>query len=257
MKLSRMEKLTEFIEKYKLPLTVEWLEIATTHDSYNIDHLAHPSNERLEALGDSVLDLLSFDWLYDNFQGNEGVYTQLRSEIVSNLVLGKLGKSIGLNSIILIGEGVDINEKQIADALEAIFGSIFKYNQEIGNNSYDFCKQSFEFLFQNILKDIKNRNFVPNLTNKNQNNPKNQLSEYILKNKLPNSSLRLVSEQGPPHQKIFTSQYSIKLSELLIISAEGVATTKKQSEKIAAAILLKKLKNYKYNPNYKTSDYGI
>ena len=245
MKLSRTEKLKDFIEKYKLPLTVEWLDIATTHDSYHINNPTFPSNERLEALGDSVLDLLSFDWLYDNFQGNEGVYTQLRSEIVSNSVLGKLGKRIGLNSIILTGEGVSINEKQIADALEAIFGSIFKYNQEIGFNSYDFCRQSFEFLFQNILKDIKHRDFVPNLANKNQNNPKNQLSEYILRNNLPKCSLRLINEQGPPHKKVFTSQYSIQLSDQSNISTIGEATTKKQSEKIAAQKLLKKLKYHK------------
>ncbi len=250
MKLSRKEKLKEFIEKYKLPLTVKWLEIATTHDSYHTIDPTIPSNERLEALGDSVLDLLSFDWLYDNFQGDEGIYTQLRSEIVSNSILGKLGKKIGLNSMILTGEGASINEKQIADALEALFGAVFKFNQENGFNSYDFCKQSFEFLFQDILKDIKNRDFVPNLTNKNQNNPKNQLSEYILKNKLPQSSLRLVNEQGPPHQKVFTSQYSIRLTENLTYSAKGEASTKKQSEKIAAEKLLKKLKNYKHNPNY-------
>ena len=257
MKLSRKEKLKEYIEKYKLPLTVEWLEIATTHDSYHIDHPTSTSNERLEALGDSVLDLLSFDWLYENFQGNEGVYTQLRSEIVSNSVLGKLGKKIGLNSIILTGEGVDINEKQMADALEAIFGAIFKYNQKIGFNSYDFCKLSFEFLFKNILKDIKNRDFVPNLENKNQNNPKNQLSEYILRNNLPKCSIRLINEQGPPHKMVFTSQYSIQLTENLTLSAEGEATTKKQSEKIAAEKLLKRLKKQKYDPNYRTSDYGI
>ena len=245
MKLNRKEKLKEFIEKYKLPITVEWLEIATTHDSYHINNPTRPSNERLEALGDSVLDLLSFDWLYDNFHGNEGIYTQLRSEIVSNSVLGKLGKKIGLDSLILKGEGVFINDKQIADALEAIFGSIFKYNQEIGFNSYDFCQQSFEFLFQNILKDIQNRNFVPNLTNKNQNNPKNQLSEYILRNKLPKSTISLINEQGPPHKKVFTSQYSIKLSEHSTISAEGEGTTKKESEKIAAEKLLKKLKYQK------------
>ena len=195
-------------------------------------------------MGDSVLDLLSFDWLYDNFQGNEGTYTQLRSEIVSNSVLGKLGKSIELNSIILTGEGVSINEKQLADALEAIYGAIFKYNQKIGFNAYDICKQSFDFLFKNILKDIQNRNFIPNLANKNQNNPKNQLNEYILKNNLPKCSIRLIGEQGPPHQKVFTSQYSIQLSEQSTISTQGVATTKKQSEKIAAAKLLKKLKNY-------------
>jgi len=250
MKLSRKEKLKEFIVKYKLPITVEWLEIATTHDSYHIDHPTRSSNERLEALGDSVLDLLSFDWLYENFQGNEGVYTQLRSEIVSNSVLGKLGKKIGLNSIILMGEGVEINEKQMADALEAIFGAIFKYNQNMGFNSYNFCKQSFEFLFENILNGIKDRDFVPNLENKNQNNPKNQLSEYILRNKLPKCNIKLINEQGPPHKKIFTSQYSIYLTENLTFFAKGEASTKKQSEKIAAEKLLKKLKNYKHNPNY-------
>lgn len=245
MALNRKEKLKEFIKEHRLPLTVEWLEIATTHDSYRIIGSNHPSNERLEALGDSVIDLLSFDWLYDNFQGNEGIYTQLRSEIVSNSVLGKLGKSIGLNSIILTGEGVSINEKQLADALEAIYGAIFKYNQKIGFNAYDICKQSFEFLFKNILEDIKNRDFIPNLSNKNQNNPKNQLSEYILKNNLPKFSIKLIGEQGPPHQKVFTSQYSIQLSEQLTISTKGVATTKKESEKIAAQKLLQKLKNHK------------
>ena len=166
MKLDRKEKLKEFIEEYKLLLTVKWLNLATTHDSYHSINRDRPSNERLEALGDSVLDLLSIDWLYDNFQGNEGQYTQLRSEIVSNSVLGKLGTRIGLNPIILKGEGVSINEKQIADTLEAIFGAIFKYNQKIGMNSYDICKQSFEFLFRDILNDIKDRDFIPNLINK-------------------------------------------------------------------------------------------
>ncbi|MHA1642112.1 MAG: ribonuclease III family protein [Promethearchaeota archaeon] len=248
MKLIRKEKLKDFIEKFKLPLTIEWLDIATTHDSYKNEYPNHVSYERLEALGDSVLDLLSFDWLYDHFEGNEGTYTQLRSEIVSNKVLGKIGKDMGIYELILTGEGVTIHEKQMADSLEAIYGAIFKYNQEIGQNSYKICRKSFEFLFQKILDNIKKRNFVPDLTNKNQNNPKNELNEYILKNKLPNCSIKLVDEQGPPHQKVFTTQYSIQFSNKLILSAEGVAKTKKESEKIAAANLLNKLKEIKHTP---------
>lgn len=244
--MNRNEKLKKFIKSYDLQLSVEWLDVATTHDSYQAINPDKPTNERLETLGDSILDLIAINWLYDNFQnGTEGIYTQLRSEIVSNSLLGKLGKDLGLNSLILRGEGAFINEKQIADALEAIFGAIFKYNQLKKKNSYEICKNTFENFFHQILEDIRFKGFKPNLVNKNQYNPKNQLQEYVLKNKMPKIEVKLINESGPPHQKEFTSQYLIQFSKEIELLATGTASTIKQSEKIAAEKLLRKLKDQK------------
>ena len=168
MSLDRSPLLLEFRDKYHLPLSIETLDQATTHDSYlNVDPLK-VSNERLEIIGDAVLDLLASDWLYDMIpDGTEAIITQLRSELVDNVTLGKVAKRLDIDTITLAGKGAKINEKQLADSLEAIFGGIFK------ENNLDMCREIFLKLFAPNLQTLKDNNFQPNLAGKNQNNPKN------------------------------------------------------------------------------------
>jgi len=233
---SRDQKLQEFLTRYNLNLDVHLLDQATTHDSYLSLDPNKTSNERLENIGDAVIDLLAADWLYDECPiANEALLTQLRSELVENLALGHLAKLIGLDQITLAGKKAQINEKQLADSLEAIFGAIFK------QHGYDACKKPFFEFFGPGLEQIKANQFQPSLKGKNQNNPKNYVQEYLQKRGYPRPKVELIEETGPPHKKNFVSKYSV-LIENEVFSGIGRAMTKKESEVRAAAALMKQLK---------------
>jgi ribonuclease-3 len=233
---NREELLSKFLSKHSLPLSLDRLDEATTHDSYLATDPGKKSNERLEIIGDAVLDLISSDWLYDELpEGSEALITQLRSELVDNQTLGKVAKRLELDSITLASKGAKINEKQLADSLEAIFGGIFK------ENNLEICKTVFLQWFGPNLEEMKSRDFKPNLAGKNQNNPKNYLFEWLDSYKLPHPKLDLVSELGEPPKKTFISRYSVLINGQKI-AAKGKGSSKLISEKSAAKKLLNKLK---------------
>jgi ribonuclease-3 len=238
--LSHREKqLDDFIKKFSLSISRSSLDEATTHDSYLMFNHKKASNERLETLGDAVCDLLAIDWLFDTYpEGTEGEYTLLRSEIVQNETLGKIAKALELEKITLAGKGAQINDKQLADSLEAIFGALFK------QAGYEACQKFFDEIFLEILSELKKNKFQISKKGKNQNNPKNYLQEFIIRNKIPLPKLILVEESGVQHNKKFVSEYRIDFHDQ-IITAQGKASTKKESEKIAAAKLLHLLRNKK------------
>jgi len=238
---SRELKLQQFLTRHQLQLDIHLLDQATTHDSYQSTDPTKPSNERLETIGDAVIDLLTADWLYDEcLEANEALLTQLRSEIVENVALGQLAKKIGLDQITLAGKKAQINEKQLADSLEAIFGALFK---QFG---YESCKKPFIEFFNPSLEQIKANHFQPLLKGKNQYNPKNRLQEFLQKRGYPRPNVELIEETGPPHKKNFKSRYSVVITNETL-SGIGSGTTKKQSEMRAAAELIKQLK-IKFHP---------
>jgi len=227
--------LKTFLAKYQIPLDVSDLDHATTHDSYLTVDPQKPCNERLEIVGDAVIDLLAVEWLYLQLESaSEALITQLRSEIVENAVIGKLAHDIGLYDLTLRGKGTVLNEKQLADSLEAIFGILFL---RVG---IDKTREVFRRIFSHILEGLQNRGFQPFLWDKNQHKPKNFLLEELAKHKIV-PKLELIEQSGPPHKRIFVSKYSCKIQGK-IISAQGNGLTKKESEKKAAAYLLDKIK---------------
>lgn len=237
MDLDRELQLGAWLEKHQIPLSIHDLDHSTTHDSYlNIDP-EKPSNERLEVVGDAVIDLLAVEWLYLQLpKSNESLITQLRSEIVENAVIGKLAHDLGLMDITLRGKGCVLNEKQLADSLEAIFGMLFL---RVG---IDKTREIFLRLFGRILEGLQQRGFKPFLWDKNQNNPKNKLQEMFQKRGFPLPKLDLIEESGPPHKRKFVSRYTCKIGKNTIF-ATGTGATKKESEKNAAANLLQRIKS--------------
>lgn len=233
---SRSLQLGKFLETLNLRLPAEVFDEVLTHDSYHKIDPRKTSNQRLETIGDAVIDLLAVDWLYNAYPaGNEGIYTQLRSEIVNNDTLGRIGRELGLDRLILYGDGAKINDKQIADSLEALFGAIFK------TFGYETCQKYFEPIFKGKLSEIRAAAFIPNLKGKNEQNPKNRLLELLQKSgDLDSLSITVLDQRGPPHMREFDVQICADYRNKHI-GGLGTASTKKNAEMRAAQHILNQI----------------
>lgn len=203
---------------------------ALTHRSAP-DNLYEPfqSNERLEFLGDAVLNLIIADQLFKSFPGEgEGYLTKIRSHLVNKDILADCGEKMNLKNLIFYNErflnGSHYGMKTIlADAVEALIGAIYV---EAG------IVKAKEFILKWILQ--------PNLiTGKYEIdiNYKGQLLEYSHSKKLSQPNYRLVKEEGPEHSKQFTIEVWIDSRCM----GEGIGKNKKSAEQLAAKNALDKL----------------
>ena len=195
---------------------------ALTHSSYGNEHNT-PFNERLEFLGDAVIELLMSQYLYLNSETSEGKMTKKRAQSVCEEALVKYASKINLSDYILLGHGEELsNGRQrpaiIADAFEALFGAIYL------DQGYFVAYEMFLKLViphLDMLDDIKDY--------------KSTLQEYVqsFKNTL---NYELVNEEGPAHDKTYT----VKVLMDGIILGVGIGKTKKEAEQNAAKEALEK-----------------
>ena len=156
------------------------LEQALTHRSKCGSFMVN--NERLEFLGDRVLDLVVSDILYNKFpEMSEGVLSKFRSTIVNNDTLAKVGDSIDLADYLILGEGQihEIPPKLVANTLEAIIGSIYL------DSAFPLlsCRDLVEKHFSAYIPDIPNNTIF--------NDYKSALQEYLqnyIKSATPNAA---------------------------------------------------------------------
>jgi len=128
----------------------------------SLTHETDLNNERLEFLGDAVLEFIVTDYLYRNFlEFDEGKLSQLRSIIVSADYLSNFAQQIGLDKIILLGKGEEINggrrkKSILSDAMESLIGAI--YIAEGIEKTRDFCKEFIEKNIEILLnsEELKN-----------------------------------------------------------------------------------------------------
>ncbi len=204
--------------KYKF-LNIKILILSLTHRSYSIYH-----NERLEFLGDSILNFVITKKIYKKLSfEKEGYMTRIRSNLVNSKNLLKIAKKINLGKYILLGQGElkmqgQYKESILSNTLEAIIGAIF-----IDSKNIKIVEKIINFLFftnyQNIFKK------------KNYKDPKTTLQEYLQKLKLPLPKYLVVNKQGKDHKQIFTIHCKINnLNKPL----EGVGNNKRKAEQIAA-----------------------
>lgn len=203
---------------------------ALTHTSYSAENDISENYERLEFLGDAVLKLCVSEILYKTYpEYSEGNLSKIRSIIVSDETLSTLVDKLGLQELIFLGKQEDKmggrNKQSIkACAFEALLGAFFL------NRKF---KKIETFLKKNLKELIKevDKNF-------DKYNSKEVLQEYTqgLTKTLP--EYRVVKEEGPAHNKIFTVEVSYQGK----ILSNGVGKTKREAEKEAAYIALKKLK---------------
>mgnify|MGYP000472483518 FL=1 len=205
------------------------LRQALTHSSYaNERHMKkHSDNERLEFLGDAVLEVTSSEFLYQKYPDySEGEMTKLRASLVCEPTLAFCTRAIDLGKYLYLGKGEDLtggrNRKSIlSDALEAVIGAIFL------DGGFANAK---EFVLKYILTDIEHKQlFYDSKT----------ILQEVVQGEHEQLTYVLTDESGPDHNKSFTVRACI--GERVIGS--GTGHTKKAAEQEAAYQALLMLKN--------------
>lgn len=170
-------------------------DLALTHRSWVNEHKGvRTSNERLEFLGDAILEFVVSKELYKRFPDKEeGYLTALRANIVNTVSLGELAKKLDLGSILYLSKGEEesggrTNPSLLADTVEAMIGAIFI---DRGINDAE------KFITENLLTDVEKRAAEP------LKDPKSLLQERVQSQSLPAPKYQVVSESGPDHDKKF------------------------------------------------------
>jgi ribonuclease III len=210
------------------------LILALTHPS-----LAHEGgggqnhNQRLEFLGDAVIQLVVTGELYARFPGlGEGVLTQARAQLVNRTSLAEQARRLNLGRRVILSRGEDSSggrtrNSTLADAFEAVIGAIHL------DGGFETAKEVVLRLFRDSGADLIE---PPNLEN-----PKGELQEFLQINSPEAPRYELVSAEGPDHDRVFRSAVFHKDVEL----ARGVGRSKKAAESNAAFLALKRLRDGK------------
>jgi ribonuclease-3 len=198
------------------------LERSLTHKSYANENRVPSHNERMEFLGDSVLNLIVSEYLMKTCpDSTEGDLSRLRAAIVSEPALARVARTIGLGEYILLGRGEEQTggrdkDSLLANSLEALTASIYL---DSGREAADaFVMRFFEEIIRHTCAFGGSFDYKTQLQELCQGRTR-QLPEY-----------RIVSESGPDHQKQFTVEVRIK-GELC---GRGTGRSKKEAEQRAA-----------------------
>ena len=203
------------------------LRIALTHTSFaNESKVATTHNERLEFLGDAVLEIISSDFLYHNYPDvPEGQLTKLRASIVCEPTLALCTKELDLGDYLYLGRGENQTggrkrKSILSDALEAVIGAIYL------DGGFANAK---EFVLKFILTDIEHKQlFYDSKT----------ILQEVVQGEHEQLDYRLVGESGPDHDKSFSVEVWIGEQKI----SEGSGHTKKAAEQEAAYHALIKLR---------------
>lgn len=203
------------------------------------ESLTHPSmayekgrptydNQRLEYLGDAVIQLVMTTKLYRDFPNqNEGRLTKLRSLLVSRPALFRYAIELDLGSHLRLGRGEErtggrTRESNLADAFEALVGAIYLDSGLEAATS--FIIDNFETTIDSIISQPE------------QSNPKGDLQEILQAISPSSPKYHIISQEGPDHEKLFVSEVSWEGITL----GRGTGASKKESESAAATDALEK-----------------
>jgi len=201
------------------PTNMNLYTTAVTHSSYTNENPSYPDYERLEFLGDAVLEIIISEFLYKERKLEEGVMTRMRASYVCEEACATYAREIGLDCDIRIGSGEVLNQTITADVFEAFVAALYL------DRGFEFTK---EFVLDIITKYIEDGvDFLHDY--------KSTLQELIQTEK-KSLVYEIVKEEGPSHNKTFTS--IVKVDD--IIMGRGVGNSKKASEQEAARDALSK-----------------
>lgn len=178
------------------------LHLAFIHRSFlNENQKATESNERLEFLGDAILEFIVSKHLFDQFKkGDEGHLTALRAKLVNTISLAETARELEIGDMLYLSKGEEksggrTNSSILADTIEALIGAIF-IDQGIG--------KAEEFIHNFILKKI------PDVVKTSLKDPKSLLQEFVQANGYRAPVYKVVKEEGPDHAKQFTIEVLIE-----------------------------------------------
>jgi len=208
------------------------LEQAFAHLSYLNENpgFAQPSNERLEFLGDAILDFIVAEKLYEEFPKlPEGELTEIRASLVCRDTLAELASSLKLGDWLLLGRGEEANggrakANNLANAMEALIGALY-LDQGLAKARRFILRQ-----LKPKLEKIKAGKTTPNY--------KALVQEFIQGQKRPTPVYRLVEATGPDHSKQFTAEILVEGEAL----GRGTGKSKKTAESQAARAAWEKLR---------------
>ena len=209
----------ELLKKLKINTTnYKLYEQALTHTSYANENRVE-SYERLEYLGDAVLELIMSEYLYKNTNEVEGVMTKLRSHYVCENALYEYSLRLGYNNYLRLGHGEEesggkFRKTIVADIFESMLGAMY-------------LDQGIDFV-QNFIKE----NIIPIIENETLDffdDYKSKLQELVQTDK-KSLEYELVDEEGPAHDKKFT--VVVKIND--VVYGKGSAHSKKEAEQVAA-----------------------
>ena len=210
------------------------LETAFTHTSYANEHrlLNISHNERLEFLGDAVLELVTTDFLFSNYHEPEGILTAWRSALVRTESIGAAGERLGYEKLIRMSRGekqgsARARQQILANAFEATTGAIYL------DQGYEAAKK---YIADNILSTLPQI-----LEDESWRDPKSYLQEISQARDGFTPVYRVLSEDGPDHEKIFTLGVFVGEKKM----GEGEGPSKQIAQQEAAREAIRKYKTQK------------
>ena len=186
------------------------------------------NNERLELLGDAVLDLIVAEYLYKNYKSaSEGTIAKLKAMIVSEPILAKISRQIGVGKFLMLSRGEVMSggrnrESILADSFEAILGAVY-----IDSNLDEARVFALSHIKQYIDHIEENEDIL---------DFKSILQEYVQKEFRTVPTYKLIAERGPDHMKEFEIQVIVGNYK-----EKAVARNKKKAEQLSAKALCIKL----------------
>lgn len=227
----RKNQLQQLLDKLSIELsTFDLLNTALTHPSFVFDKEGAEQlhNQRLEFLGDAVVDLIVGDYLFHEFPlKTEGELTKMRAALVCESTLANAAKRADLGEYLLIGKGERTcgganRVSNLADAWEALIGALYleKGIDAVRSMAIRFIEPEIEQVRKGYYGDYKT-----------------QLQEVVQKNPEDHVSYQILAEEGPDHDKRFEAGVYINKD----LKAKGSGKTKKEAEQNAAFYALIKL----------------
>ena len=211
---------------------ISMLDEALTHPSYtNEAKDAIPHNERLEFLGDAVLELASSTYLYARFPDcTEGELTKMRASLVQSETLARLARQLDLGSYLrlgrgeLLGGGAD-RQNNLENAFEAVIGAV--YLDRGWETAQDYVARQLASEATLVRRSHVSHDY------------KTALQEQIQQKRHASIAYELIGETGPDHDKRFTTRVLIAGQAM----GEGTGRSKKEAEQQAAAAALHRIKH--------------
>ena len=205
------------------------LETALTHTSYAYEKKKQ-RNKKLEFLGDSILEFVSSEYIYQQYpELKEGEMTKVRASVVCENSLYEIAKMHNFSDFLKLGKSERISQKEVrpaimADSVEAVIAAIFL------DGGLEPAK---EFIIKNLAKPIENAT-----KHIGQKDYKTVLQEILQKNGNVDIEYEIIDERGPDHEKLFTAE--VKVEDKVLATGKG--KSKKLAEMQAAQKALENLK---------------
>jgi ribonuclease-3 len=210
---------------------VELLVTAFTHRSYLNEHRKSVSehNERLEFLGDAVLELVVTEYLYGNYDEPEGILTNWRSSLVRTESIGAAATRFGFEPLLRLSRGEKRGTERaraqiLANSFEAVVGALYL------DQGYEAAKK---FITDSILST-----FEGILESGSWEDPKSKLQELAQAQETATPIYKVMSEEGPDHDKTFTVGVYVNSK----LKGKGTGPNKQSAQQKAASAALKQYK---------------